>query len=1032
MTSVTSGQQFGRYIIRGKLGAGGMADVFLADDTELGRRVALKFLKPESEADPLARRRLLREARAAATLDHPHICSVYEVGEADGRQYIAMQYVEGEALDARLRRSPLDLHEILASAVQIVDAVSEAHARGILHRDIKPANIMVTARGDAKVMDFGLAKHDSTASTAGADTTMALSHRGDIVGTEAYMSPEQTRGEALDSRSDLFSIGVLLYEMVSGQRPFQGGSSAELAAAILTHEPLPLVRFAQGTPPELERIVTKLLKKRRDSRYQTAKDLLIDLRALKEEQEFQLRLGRTPPTPGHAAGASESPAAQLPTDPVALSSRAGGVPQQGRSRRAVWLGVVALLVLTAGAWFAWRTAQRAAKVRWAKAQVAQVAALSEARRYFDAYDLALAVDPYVPSDPTIAGVMSAISDTVSVTTEPAGASVYVKRFSGGKAVAASSRRLLGSSPLTNIRIARGEYVLSIEKDGYAPIERTISGVTMRAGSLTITPPPIKVAQTLLPASTVPPRMVFVPGGDYRLIAWSRPTDRRVRLDDYFVDKYEVSNQEYKEFVNAGGYVKREFWKRPFVKDGRTLPWDEAIRTLVDRTGLPGPRTWSNQGFPEGRADHPVTDVTWYEADAYAAFRGKRLPTIFQWEKAARNGNAGMAGVSVMPWGAFYPGDSLENRANFGPGTLATTSAEFGMSPFGAYNMAGNVAEWTSNDSSDGFLATGGSWSDATYSFSRFGGRPGFFSSEKLGFRCARDAAASAGDQGGMRIELDQEVPRYTAPSPQVFAALASTYRYEKTPLDPRIEQTIDTAEWQRQRITFNAANGARAIAYLYLPNHAARPLQVIHFIPAGDVESGYRSLLDSMEERMAPFVRGGRAAFAVVLEGYIERLRPAGFVRPDISTVEFTDFIVGRATDLRRGLDYLETRTDIDRTRMAAFAQSAGSLGIVLAALETRYRAVVFIGTGLPGFFRATSAAANPITFASQIRAPKLVLQGRYDEDTPLRTATEPFVKLLSEPKRLTLYDGGHVPSIEVSMSSISPWLEEQLGRVVR
>ena len=169
MNPVTPGLQFGRYVIRGKLGAGGMADVFLADDTQLGRRVALKFLPPETEADPLAQRRLLREARAAATLDHPHICAVYEVGEADGRQYIAMQYVEGETLDARLRRSPLDLQEILASAVQIVDALSEAHAHGILHRDIKPANIMVTTRGDAKVMDFGLAKHDP----AGASTPEA-------------------------------------------------------------------------------------------------------------------------------------------------------------------------------------------------------------------------------------------------------------------------------------------------------------------------------------------------------------------------------------------------------------------------------------------------------------------------------------------------------------------------------------------------------------------------------------------------------------------------------------------------------------------------------------------------------------------------------------------------------------------------------------------------------------------------------------------------------------------------------------------
>jgi serine/threonine protein kinase/formylglycine-generating enzyme required for sulfatase activity len=1029
MNPVTPGLQLGRYAIRAKLGAGGMADVFLADDLQLGRRVALKFLPPATEADPLARRRLLREARAAATLDHPHICSIYEVGEADGRQYIAMQYVEGETLDARLRRSPLDLNEILASAVQIVDALSEAHAHGILHRDIKPANIMVTTRGDAKVMDFGLAKRDpvGAASTGGTETVSTLSHQGDVVGTVSYMSPEQARGEPLDPRSDLFSAGVLLYEMVSGQRPFQGTSAAAIAAAILTHEPLPLARFAPGTPAELERIVTKLLKKQPDSRYQTAKDLLIDLRALKEEQEFQLRLGRTPPPPVPMAteSASTTPAV---VDRNAPSSGTG-VRTQGRSRRTIGLGVAALLLVAAGGWFAWQTAN----VRWARGQVARVAALAEAGRYFDAFDLAVAVDSYVPGDPTITKVLSTISDTISVTTEPSGATVSLKPFTGGDAATVSSRRRLGTSPFADVRIARGEYVLSIEKEGYAPVERTVSGVVVRAGALTITPPPMRIEQRLLPAGGVPARMVFVPGGDYRLISWSRPTDRRVRLDDYFIDKYEVSNQEYKEFINAGGYVKREFWKHPFVKDGPSIPWADAMRTLVDRTGLPGPRTWSNQGFPEGRGDHPVTDITWYEAAAYAAFRGKRLATVFQWEKAARNGFAPPAGVSGMPWGAFYPGDPLNDRANFGTGPLPTTSAPFGMSPFGAYNMAGNVAEWTSNDSSEGFLATGGAWGDPTYTFSQFGGRPGFFSSEKLGFRCVRTAIESAGDQGGLRIELDREVPQYTAPSREVFATLASSYRYARTPLEARTEQTTETPEWKREKITFSGANGARAIAYLYLPNHAPRPLQVMHYLPAGDVDSGFRSLPDSMDDRMAPFVRGGRAVFAVVLEGYIERLRPAGFVRPAASTVEFAETVVNRVTDLRRGLDYLETRTDIDMSRIAGLAPSAGStLGLILGALETRYRAFVFIGAGLPAAYRAISATANPINFAAHIRVPKLIIQGRYDEDTPVRTATEPLFRLLSEPKRLTLYDGGHVPSVEVLMSSTGAWLEEHLGRVVR
>jgi hypothetical protein len=207
----------------------------------------------------------------------------------------------------------------------------------------------------------------------------------------------------------------------------------------------------------------------------------------------------------------------------------------------------------------------------------------------------------------------------------------------------------------------------------------------------------------------------------------------------------------------------------------------------------------------------------------------------------------------------------------------------------------------------------------------------------------------------------------------------------------------------------------------------------MHYRPAGDVNGGFRSLPDSIDDRMAPFIRGGRAVFGVVLEGYIERLRPPGFVQPSFSTVEYAETVVERVTDLRRGLDYLETRSDIDMTRLAGLAPSAGSvLGVILGALENRYRTFVFIGAGLPETYRAIFPAANPINFAAYITAPKLIVQGRYDEDTPLRTATEPLFTLLSEPKRLSLYEGGHVPSIEVLMSLTTGWLEERLGPVTR
>ena len=325
-----------------------------------------------------------------------------------------------------------------------------------------------------------------------------------------------------------------------------------------------------------------------------------------------------------------------------------------------------------------------------------------------------------------------------------------------------------------------------------------------------------------------------------------------------------------------------------------------MRALVDRTGLPGPRTWSNQSFPDGKADHPVTDITWYEAAAYAAFRGKQLATIFQWEKAARNGYIPSAGVAGMPWGAFYPGDPLEDRANFGAGTLPTTSAEFGMSAFGAYNMAGNVAEWTSNDSSDGFLATGGAWGDPTYTFSLFGGRPGFFSSEKLGFRCVRIASRerrrSGRPCGSSSTRKCLSMPRHPR---RCSRRWLSAYRYEKTPLDARIEQTTETPEWKRERITFNGANGAPRdrVPLPAQPRAAAAPG---HALSAGRRRRYWVS--DRCPTRWTTAWRrssgAGRAAFGVVLEGYIERLRPTSFVRPPVATVEFADIMVSRVTDL--------------------------------------------------------------------------------------------------------------------------------------
>ena len=284
-TPFSAGTKLGRYEIRSPLGTGGMGEVYLAQDTKLDRKVAIKLLPERLVADEQARKRLIREARAAAGLDHPNICSIHEVGEEDGRSFIVMQYVEGETLDVRIKRKPLDLSETFSLAMQVADALAEAHAHAIIHRDIKPANIIITGRGQAKVMDFGLAKSIGSMVESEAETETILTEPGMILGTLPYMSPEQVRVEQTDARSDVFSFGAMLYEMASGRQPFASESAAATASAILTHEPPPLARFAREVPEELQRIVRKCLEKDREQRYQSARDLAIDLENIRRQHE---------------------------------------------------------------------------------------------------------------------------------------------------------------------------------------------------------------------------------------------------------------------------------------------------------------------------------------------------------------------------------------------------------------------------------------------------------------------------------------------------------------------------------------------------------------------------------------------------------------------------------------------------------------------------------------------------------------------------------------------------------------------------
>ena len=998
-------QSIGHYLILSELGKGGQGAVYKAFDTRLNRIVALKTLPSELTVDETARKRFRREAQLASALDHPNICTIHDLIEIEGTHFIVMQFVEGETLSQKLKRAaPIDLHRALLIAIQIADALAAAHAQGVIHRDIKPANIVITNDNQIRILDFGLAKNIEEPIDDKNGSQSLTTESGIVLGTAAYMSPEQIRVQKTDARADIWSFGVVFYEMLTGRQPFVRDSLAETLATILAFEP-----SFEHLPWQIQKIVAKALRKKCDERYQTVKELLADLRELEQEMSFEEKL--------RSRDLHLSSGTNKQKWTAATATGFGG-------RRAVW-AVLLFIILSVGGWFYWQKQN----LNRARENVRRVEELAQADKTFEAYDLALQVNKYLPDEPTILSLMPTISDHLTVTSEPAGAKVFLRRFQIDATSKFPEREFVGATPVENRRIARGQYLLYVEKDGYATFARSISGRLPNYTTDLIAQPPVEIKVELVEAEKAPPQMAFVPGGEYKIVSYSRSTENPVRLDDFLIDKYEVRNREFKEFVAAGGYLRKDFWKFPFLKDGRQLSFDEAMREFKDKTGLSAPRSWSNQNFPADKADHPVTDITWHEAAAYAEFRGKSLPTIFQWEKAARDGKFD-EGFNTMPWGLSRESDSIEHLANFRSGdTLPVESFEFGASPYGCLNMAGNVAEWMLNRRGENLLVGGGAWGEQPYSFGYYGDFPAFYGSNRIGFRLVKNLTE---DSNGAEPLPPLEIPVFQKSSEAGFKTWLPHYAYDTDmPLEAEIVETTENDAWRREKITFVGANRERVLAYLYLPKNYPRPLQVVHWIPAADVPLGFSSLPHSVESFLAPVIKSGRAVFAVVLRGYNERPYSADYKASPGRSVEYRKEMVNRVTDWRRGLDYLATRSEIDSSRIAFLGLSNGAnLGIILTAIENRYRSVALIGSGMRKNWLNWIAEANMINFAPHIRPPKLMLTGRYDEAHPLKTEAEPTFKLLREPKRLVVSESGHVPPPEIFAPIINNWLDETLEKV--
>ncbi|MDQ2671185.1 MAG: SUMF1/EgtB/PvdO family nonheme iron enzyme, partial [Gemmatimonadota bacterium] len=629
--------------------------------------------------------------------------------------------------------------------------------------------------------------------------------------------------------------------------------------------------------------------------------------------------------------------------------------------------------------------------------------------YASAYMLAGSVRRHLGTDSSFQALLADVTDEITIRSTPAGASVYLATFGDSTVPDSSDGTLIGTTPVERYTVARGDHRIVLRAPGHLPARRILSRSLTRTAGMRAADRFIEVDVTLAAEGAVPDGMEPVPGGPYEIVGHDVGRGMKTRLEPFALDRYEVSNEQYALFVRSGRYPA-----------GR-----------VDRTGLPGPRDWRNGEPPSDALRHPVTGVSWDEAAAYCAWRGARLPTLFEWEKASRNGLTLAIGF-FMPWGQYDPRGSGRARANISSrGTVPVDSFGFAISPFGIYNMAGNVKEWLANPLGDGHATAGGSWQDPAYVFTRVGSDASA-GSPALGFRCARTLSQSGGDQGGGRLPLVTETPVYEPVGPAEFRSLLAHYRYDPIPANPRGRTVEETPDWIRERLWIDGLRGDSILIYLFLPRNAEPPYQTIVSIPSS--AAFFAQPVPVVTANVAGGqIKAGRAVLAPVLAWMIER-QPEPYVAPPPASVAFRDLMIQHATEMRLAMDYAATRGDIDTTRFAYLSVSFGAASrIGLAAVDPRLRAAVLIGTGVDERLHPTLPEAANINFAPYLAVPKLVINGRQDEEHPWETRGKAMWELLRDPKQLLLVEGaGHVPPPEARTAPINAFLDSTLGPVRR
>jgi eukaryotic-like serine/threonine-protein kinase len=661
-------------------------------------------------------------------------------------------------------------------------------------------------------------------------------------------------------------------------------------------------------------------------------------------------------------------------------------------RRAAVVAAVVIALASLGA-FAWSRV-RESRLRWVRdTAIPDINRLALAGDHLGAYRVGLRARAMLPNDPQLDAVWQRFAHQRSIESDPPGAEVAIRSL----APSDEGWIVLGTTPLSaNVPLGQMRWRFTLA--GHDPLE--------------IIPNPFPATVSLVRAGTAPPGMVRVPAGTFE----AERRDAHVPLPEYWIDTYEVTNKQFKEFVDQGAYEKREYWREPFVSRERTLSWEEAIAQFRDSTGRPGPAAWELGTFPDGQADWPVHGVSWYEAAAYAAFAGKSLPTIYHWYQASG------------AFGIFSDVLKFSNYNGRGPERVGSSGS---LGPFGTHDMAGNVKEWTWNQSTQGRrFILGGGWNEAPYQFHDEDATGPLERRPSFGFRCIRQTAPLAPEVLAAINTLERDPAELRPVSDDVYRAYRSLYDYDRRPLDSKLDETDDTnPHWKLERVSFTAPYGSERVpVMLFLPRDAKPPFQVLVYFPGSDAvrtqnsRAAYLQFLEFLP-------RSGRAvAYPVYQQTYERRRERRGqnFLR---------EISVQRGQDLRRTIDYLETRPDIDSTKVGFFGLSLGAqLGPVYLAIEPRLRTGVLLSGGFETW--TVPAETDPVNFAPRVSQPVLMVNGREDFDLPYETAQVPLYNALGtkpEHKRHAVLEGGHLPSRPQSvLKEILDWLDRYLGPVSR